>query len=331
MTTKDAQDGGERRLHPSGGGEDWSAAAFMNIHVLAVPESESVLTVCERMAESRIGQVVVVPDNWKPTSSLDQPPEPVGMFTERDLIRAFATHRGRILEMRVGALMTSPVVTVGPAEDVMDVADLMTLMRIRRLPVVKGGRTLGILTRGRVMEAQSRRLAETTRQNKVLQERVVHDPLTGLANRTLFDRVLERELERMRERGGVVSVLELDIDHFKRVNDTYGHPVGDLVLRQLADVMHSCLRRADLPARVGGEEFAVVLTQGEGHPESVANKLRQAVERESFGEPGDPLRISVSVGCAVAKPMEEPAALFKRADLALYEAKHLGRNRVALG
>ena len=80
----------ERRLPPSGGGEDWSAAAFMQTRPLAVTEVESVLTVCERMAEGRIGQVVVVPKDWRPSSRLEQPPEPMGIFTERDLIRAFA-------------------------------------------------------------------------------------------------------------------------------------------------------------------------------------------------------------------------------------------------
>jgi diguanylate cyclase (GGDEF)-like protein len=146
----------------------------------------------------------------------------------------------------------------------------------------------------------------------------------------LFDRVLLRELERQRQLGGAVCVLELDIDHFKRVNDTYGHPVGDVVLRQLADVLRAALRRADLPARVGGEEFAVVLKQGDAHPDLVAEKIRQAVERNAFGEEDEPLRITVSVGCAVAGPMEAPESVFRRADLALYESKNAGRNRVTL-
>src|ERR1700722_5367387 len=143
------------------------------------------------MAGERIGQVLVVPDAWKPDAGMDQPPEPLGIFTERDLIRAFVQHKARVLDMMVGDLMTAPVVTVGPDEDIMDAADLMILMRIRRLPVVQGGRTVGLLTRGRVMEAQTRRLVDMDRQNQVLKQRVVHDPLTGLANRVLFERVLE--------------------------------------------------------------------------------------------------------------------------------------------
>jgi diguanylate cyclase (GGDEF)-like protein len=301
----------------------------MYVRPLAVPEDVPILDVCERMAAGRIGQVVVVPRGWKAASPLDEPPAPVGIFTERDLIRAFAQHRAKVLEMKVGELMSSPVVTVPPEEDIQDVADLMTLMRIRRLPVVQDGRTVGMLTRGRVMEAQSRRLALMERENADLAERVVHDPLTGLANRVLFERVLDRELAKAWERGGGVGVLMLDIDHFKRVNDTYGHPIGDLVLRQLADVLRATLRRADLPARVGGEEFAVVLPMyGRIEPFSAAEKLRQAVELASFGDPSEPFHITVSIGCAVGRSGETPAQLVAAADKALYRAKESGRNKV---
>jgi|GEM_PF-1342961 len=308
---------------------NWRAAGFMLANPLAVSESESVLKVCERMARERVGQVLVVAGVWEPgAETLGDPPEPLGIFTERDLIRAFVQHQGGVLAMRVGELMTTPVVCVSPDEDITHAADLMTLMRIRRLPVVAAGRTVGLLTRGRVMDAQSRRLAEMTHQNEVLLERVVHDALTGLANRVLFDRILERELAGKRERGGVVSILELDIDHFKRVNDTYGHPVGDIVLGQLAEILRAVLRRADLAARVGGEEFAVVLSKGGDSPAFVAEKLRLAVEQGTFGENNQPLPITISVGCAEAKPGENAAALFKRVDQALYEAKNTGRNKV---
>jgi diguanylate cyclase (GGDEF)-like protein len=310
---------------------DFQVKAVMQHRPLVVAETESVLSVCGRMAESRIGQVLVVESTWKPSSVLDQPPEPKGIFTERDLIRAFATHQGKVLEMTVGEVMTSPVVSVGPEEDLGDVADLMTLMRIRRMPVVENGKTVGLLTRGRVMDAQSRRLAAIERENMALEERVVHDPLTGLANRVLFDRVLHRELMRAKEKGGAVSMLMLDLDFFKKVNDTHGHPVGDIVLRQLSDVIRRTVRRADLPARVGGEEFAVVLTQGEAAPEVVAEKIRTAVERESFGEASEPLRLTISIGCATWKDwMKEPADLVKVADQALYNAKGNGRNRVVV-
>jgi diguanylate cyclase (GGDEF)-like protein len=309
--------------------QDWRVRAFMLARPLAVPENATVLSVCETMAEGHIGQVLVVDKDWRPRAKMDMPPEPLGIFTERDLIRAFAAHREHVLGMAVSEVMTSPVSWVEPEEDIEQVGDLMNLLRIRRMPVVEKGKTVGMLTRGRMMDAMSRKLAVMERANEALEERVVHDALTGLANRVLFDRVLERELLRSEDRGGSVGVLMLDLDHFKRVNDTYGHPVGDIVLRQLADVLRETLRRADLAARVGGEEFAVVLPmQGHVAPQVAAEKIRTAVEHAVFGEAAEPLRITISIGCATAKPGERGESLLKRADTALYRAKGEGRNRV---
>ena len=123
----------------------------------------------------------------------------------------------------------------------------------------------------------------------------------------------------------------LDLDHFKKVNDTYGHPVGDMVLRQFADVLRRNLRRADLPARVGGEEFNVILVQSAPEAALVAEKILRAVAEESFGELGDPFHITVSIGCASwDSTMASAEALIKVADAALYEAKDTGRNKVVV-
>ena len=313
--------------------ESFKVSSVMTRHPTAFPENETVLSVCETMAANRIGQVLVVDKSWRPRSRLELPPEPKGIFTERDLIKSFATYRADVLGMTVGELMTSPVMSIGPDEDIQHAADLMILMRIRRIPVVEKGKTVGLLTRGKVMEAQAKHLTRIERENEDLEERVVHDPLTGLANRVLFDQVLRREIARVSSRGdgAVVSMLMLDLDHFKKVNDTYGHPVGDVVLRQLAGVLRNTMRRADLPARVGGEEFAVVLVQSEGEPQKVAEKIRVAVAEEGFGEEGDAFHLTVSIGCAIWKEsVGTPEALIKLADEALYEAKNTGRNKVVV-
>jgi diguanylate cyclase (GGDEF)-like protein len=314
--------------HPAA--SDWSVSRVMQRQPVAFPENETVLSVCETMAQSRIGQVLVVDKNWRPRAKLELPPEPKGIFTERDLIRAFVAHRERILGMSVGEVMTSPVVTLGPQDDLQYAADLMILMRIRRIPVVEKGKTVCLLTGGKVMEAQAQRLVDLQQENRDLVERVVHDPLTGLANRELFEEVLEREIERAEQRGGGLSLLMLDLDHFKRVNDTYGHPVGDVVLRQFADVMRHNLRRADLPARVGGEEFNVVLSLPAEEAQAVAEKIRKAVAAEAFGEAGDSFSQTVSIGCATWKAGITAEALIRLADQALYEAKNSGRNKVVL-
>ncbi len=304
---------------------DWTVSAFMAAPAV-VSGSDTVLKVCELMSGGRIGQILVAPEGWR--GGAQACPEPAGIFTERDLIRALVRHRVGLLELPVSAVMTSPVVGVGPDEDILHAADLMTLLRCRRLPVVREGLLVGVVTRGRVMEAQARRLALLARQNRDLERQAEHDPLTGLGNRALFTRVLAHELDGARVHGGGVSVLEIDIDHFKRVNDSLGHPAGDRVLAGLARVLRRELRRADLAARVGGEEFAVVLGRGAGDPKAVAEKLRRAVAAEDFGAPGAELRVSVSVGCATSRPGEDGEALFARVDAALYRAKNLGRDRV---
>jgi diguanylate cyclase (GGDEF)-like protein len=154
------------------------------------------------------------------------------------------------------------------------------------------------------------------------------DPLTGLPNRRYFDEFCGL-LARRRRTGDAVAVLMVDIDHFKTLNDTYGHPVGDEVLREVAAAIVSAVREEDVPARVGGEEFAVLLRNpGPEVAFEVGERVRasvRALDLSSLGVPG----VSVSVGVANALGADEPIpAIVDRADRALYQAKRGGRDRV---
>lgn len=156
------------------------------------------------------------------------------------------------------------------------------------------------------------------------------DVLTGLANRRRFFEVAEAEISRSRRYETPLSLLMLDIDHFKEVNDAHGHRAGDRVLQQLARTCLEVLRTVDVVGRVGGEEFAILLpeTTLEGAVE-VAERLREAVGRaEVAREEGVPLRITVSIGVAPLSAGTNLDTLMSQADAALYEAKHGGRNRV---
>ncbi len=160
------------------------------------------------------------------------------------------------------------------------------------------------------------------------------DPLTGLANRRHFRTVLEREIDRVTRSGESALLLMLDIDNFKRVNDTYGHMAGDLVLQSVARTLDACVRPMDTLARYGGEEFAVVLPACHaGFGTAVAERIRQAVESTPISiSPTVELQITISIGGAFALQWIRSTTLLwtERADGQLYKAKMGGRNRVSI-
>jgi len=176
------------------------------------------------------------------------------------------------------------------------------------------------------------RYAQQLRQaNKKLVELAVNDGLTGLYNRKQADHVLAVELERAEKFGFPLCILMLDIDRFKRFNDSFGHVAGDEALRRLSDAIRQNVRRLDVCARYGGEEFLVILPETAiPAATTIAERIREAVEKGSYetGRSPDPGQLTVSLGVAEYKTGEEPVSLIKRADSALYKAKDTGRNRV---
>jgi len=160
------------------------------------------------------------------------------------------------------------------------------------------------------------------------------DPLTGLANRRHFRAVLEREIDRVTRSGEAALLLMLDIDHFKKVNDTYGHLAGDVVLQSVARTLSACVRPMDTLARYGGEEFAVVLPACQaGFGRMVAERIRRAVANTPVQvSPSIELNVTVSIGGAFAMQWIRSTTLLwtDRADQQLYEAKAAGRNRVSI-
>ena len=159
------------------------------------------------------------------------------------------------------------------------------------------------------------------------------DALTRLANRRAFDAALAETWHAARVENWPVALLLIDIDHFKQFNDRHGHPAGDRCLQQVATALAAAVRDGDLVARLGGEEFGVLLPRcsfAQAH--AAAERLRQAVERLAVPHGGLPSQpwVTVSLGLALAAPSADgdPARLVDRADIALYQAKRDGRNRV---
>ena len=160
-----------------------------------------------------------------------------------------------------------------------------------------------------------------------LEHVVDHDFLTGLFNRRFFEQALAREAERIKRYGGTGAVLMVDLDHFKEINDTFGHRAGDDVLTGVASLLRQRLRSTDIVARVGGDEFAVLLTQTDPHHvQLVADELVKALARETALLSDHSVRITASVGVAMIDGHTDIEVL-ACADLAMYEAKQTGRDR----
>jgi two-component system cell cycle response regulator len=182
-------------------------------------------------------------------------------------------------------------------------------------------------------QVRRRRYTEQLRDNvQQSMELAVTDPLTGLFNRRYMERHLNTLVEKSAGRGKALSVLILDIDYFKSINDHFGHDAGDDVLREFADRMRTCVRGIDLACRYGGEEFVVVMPDTDL---PVATMVAERIRRRVAGEPfpihrGErSIEVTISIGIAArSNPQDDATAILKRADEALYRAKRDGRNRV---
>ncbi len=188
-----------------------------------------------------------------------------------------------------------------------------------------------------VRELQALLVQRTVLYNKLIEQYALvvsyanTDPLTGTHNRRYFNEVFNGEIQQFMRDGGIpMAIVLLDIDHFKRINDTYGHPAGDLVLTKMGEVLHAIVRSADLCARYGGEEFIIMLRHVDAvQAQAFAERLRVAIKRMiQLPMRGETVTVEVSMGFALLRANESGQDVITRADKALYRAKKAGRNRI---
>ena len=166
---------------------------------------------------------------------------------------------------------------------------------------------------------------------RVATQSALRDPLTHTGNRVALDQTLQREIDMSRRHLQPLSLLMLDIDHFKRINDTHGHSAGDEVLKAVAASIKGQLRNVDMVFRYGGEEFLILLSNtGREAAAMVGERLRFATQAKEYLADGKSIELTVSLGCSTLLPGESAESLLRRADSALYVAKREGRNRLAM-
>lgn len=185
-------------------------------------------------------------------------------------------------------------------------------------------------------ETQLQSMAERVRSLRedlvALREKVDLDALTRLYNRGAFDAVLTRQTDYSFLSGQAMSLIMLDLDNFKDINDSHGHPAGDLVLRKVADTLvREFPRRSDFISRYGGEEFAIILVDTVPEEQmSIAERLLEAIRSLNIDYEGTDIQVTASIGMSACRPEDTAEILLKRTDEALYQAKQEGRNRVTI-
>ncbi len=229
------------------------------------------------------------------------------VFSEPEKLRGLSTLK--VLPMTVGEEVVGTVVCGATGKGALS-EDAVRMLGVLAMQAA------GAIERGRLFE-KTERMATT-------------DGLTGLNNHRTFQDLLDGHLAAARRYGRQVSLIICDVDHFKSVNDTYGHPVGDKVLKGVSRILRAEARDTDVVARYGGEEFAVILpeTDTEG-AKVIANRIREKIAANTVQTELGPLNVTISLGVSTFPAHgDEKQDVIDRADQALYGAKHGGRNRV---
>lgn len=243
----------------------------------------------------------------------------IGILSERDIVRAYAKDADRMAELAVSELMTREVICCNGDDDVMDVMEILHENHIRHIPVLENGAPIAMLS-----------LRDFEHACREFQHQALTDSLTGLPNRRAFFDTLEKEVNRHKRFEIALSVAVIDIDHFKAINDTYGHDAGDQVLRCFARILMHEFRTFDSIGRIGGEEFGLLFPHTSLEDATRAcERIMNAIEGTAIKTDAGEVSVTISTGLTGLTERDRSGDdLLKRSDGLLYAAKHAGRNRI---
>jgi diguanylate cyclase (GGDEF)-like protein len=263
----------------------------------------------------------------------------VGILTSKDVIKFIGD--GKCSTVRVSEVMSSPVEMLSEKASISEGLEYLRTRHFKRIVVTNDtDDVVGIVTQqdlisrtylkwSQLMKDHYKQFEEITQilqqKNRHLTQLATKDALTEIHNRHMFAELFSQELSIVKRQGGDLALMMIDLDYFKRVNDTYGHNIGDYVLKRFVSLVNSAIREADVFARWGGEEF-VLLLRNTGCEEAyhVGEKIRCMVESQPFEDVG---QITCSIGITEVGGEDSLITAIERADNALYSAKDMGRNR----
>ena len=329
---------------------------WITLNPATAESTDNIEKALSMMAEKRIGAILVTENRRL-----------VGVFTERDLVRISATVSGSVRDEPIARHMTKDPITAQISDDYNTVYMLMRVNGIRHIPILEGETLIGIVSiRDLIHFYQNKiesefadareRIGELQKLVKLSAEEVLEslfteinkykelsltDHLTGLYNKRYFMIRLKEEVARAHRYSQDLSLIFCDIDHFKNINDNYGHHLGDVMLKTVAQILSggmgelkiiSRLRKSDIVARYGGEEFVAILPETSAkNAATAAEKMRTVIEEHQFTFNDELIKITMSFGVAgYSEHVADVEEFIQFADHAMYRAKADGRNRVAI-
>ncbi|MBF0431596.1 MAG: diguanylate cyclase [Fibrobacteria bacterium] len=286
--------------------------------VVTVQQGVSLEHAANIMLRHRVGCLVVMEDE-----------KPVGIVTERDFVNLISegNHINKLLV--VDDIMPSKLITITPSTPFSKAFSIINTNGIKRIPVVQNHKLKGLLTIRQILVHSRHTLISMLEENRLLEREAHRDVLTGLYNKRYLLLKLQEEFKRSQRYAIRTGIIFLDIDLFKKINDSYSHAAGDYALRQIGKILKKSVRATDIVTRYGGEEFVVITPSTKSFGAAyIANKIREAVSTFPFKFRKHTFSLTLSAGVCTFSFAQTAKQALNRSDNALYQAKMNGRNKV---